>query len=410
MKKKRYVIVGASARCRGMFLLNFKNKYSDTIEVTGVYDVNRVRSEHFKAIAGDEMTIYEDFDVMLDTEKPDGVLVTTTDKYHHEYIIRALKKGYNVVSEKPITQNYENCVAIAKAVKETGHSVATTFNCRFMPIFAKMKEVLLSGKIGNVLSIDYEYFLNRAHGGDYFKRWHKMMENSGGMLVHKSTHHFDVINWFLEDEPVKVSALGNRVYYGDISKSFAERCSQCPKGAQCPSYSSQSGTIDKEFYFDAEHLDGYIRDKCCYLPETDIYDNMSVSVMYSKGTLLTYSLNLFSIRGEGYKMTITGDKGVLTVENINPEDNPTNQHRLDIYTENGVHEIMLFPKGQGGHGGGDSRLIDKLFGNDKTDDLHQCADYMAGLISALIGISANESIATGKTIDIKERIDYLKNL
>ena len=410
MKKKRYVIVGASARCRGMFLTNLVQKFADEVEVTGVYDVNRMRSEYFKNIAGDQMTIYEDFDEMLDKEKPDAVLVTTTDKYHHEYIIRALNKGYDVISEKPITNNYENCVAIAKAVSETGKSVATTFNCRFMPIFAKMKEIIMSGKIGNVLNINYEYFLNRSHGGDYFKRWHRMMENSGGMLVHKSTHHFDVINWFLEDEPVKVSALGNRLYYGDPSKSFGERCSTCPKGAQCPSFLSQSGRVDKEFYFDAEHLDGYIRDRCCYLPDTDIYDTMSVSVQYSKGTMLTYGLNLFSIRGEGYTMTVTGDKGVLRVENISPEDVPTDKHRLDLYLEGGEHQVVIFDKGKGTHAGGDERLLAKLFGNDKTDELHQCADYMAGLVSAMIGISGNESIATGKTIDVKERIDYLKSL
>ncbi len=410
MKKKRYVIVGASSRCKGMFVDRIMKNYADTIEFVGVYDTNIVRSQLFKKVIGDGLNIYEDFDAMLDTEKPDGVLVTTTDKYHHEYIVRSLYKGYDVICEKPITQNYENCIAIAKAVKETGHSVATTFNCRFMPKFAKIKEIILSGKLGNILNINYEYFLNRWHGGEYFKRWHRFMENSGGMLVHKSTHHLDIVNWFLEDEPQTVSALGNRLFYGDENKSFAKRCTECPKANVCPSNRVDVLESFKEMYYDAEHLDGYIRDRCCYLADTDIYDNMSVSVMYSKGTLLTYSLNLFSIRGEGYRMTITGDKGVLTVEDITPEDNPTNKDIFNIYLENGVHEVVYSPKGVGTHGGGDERLIAKLFGDDKTDELHQCADYMQGLVSALIGICANESIATGKTINIKEKIDYLKNL
>ncbi len=408
MKKKRYVIVGASSRCRSMFLINLVENFADTVEITGVYDPNRVRAEHFKEIAGDQMTIYDDFDKMLDAEKPDAVLVTTTDKYHHEYIIRALKKGYNAISEKPITNTYESCIEIAKAVSETGKSVATTFNCRFMPIFAKMKEIIMSGKLGNILNVNYEYFLNRSHGGDYFKRWHKLMANSGGMLVHKSTHHFDVINWFLEDEPVKVSALGNRVYYGDIAKSFGERCSTCPKGKECPSWQTQDEEEDKVLYFNAEHLDGYIRDKCCFLPETDIYDNMSVSVQYSKGTILTYGLNLFSIKGEGWKMTVTGDKGVMVVDTF-AQDVPQ-KHKINLYLEGGERQIVLFPIGTGTHAGGDVRLLAKLFGNDNTDPLHQCADYMAGLVSAMIGICGNESIATGKTIDIKERIDYLKSL
>ncbi len=410
MNKKRYVIVGASSRCRDMFLKNLVEKFSEEVEITGIYDVNKLRSEHFKAIAGDQMTIYDDFEAMLDAEKPDAVLVTTTDKFHHEYICRALRKGYNAISEKPITTNYENCIEIAKAVSETGKGVATTFNCRFMPIFAKMKEILMSGKLGNILNINYEYFLNRTHGGDYFKRWHSIMENSGGMLVHKSTHHFDIINWFLEDEPVKVTALGNKVYYGDVNKSFGERCSTCPKAKQCPSYEDLSDTYEKEFYFGAEHLDGYIRDKCAYLNHSTIYDNMSVSVQYSKGTILSYNLNLFSIRGEGWRMTITGDKGVMRVENIGPEDVPSKNYKIDLYFENDEHQVVLFPKASGAHAGGDERLLAKLFGNDTTDELHQCADYMAGLVSAMIGICGNESIATGETIDIKQRIEYLKNI
>ncbi len=408
MSKKRYVIVGASSRCRDMFLINLVEKFADEVEITGVYDVNKLRSEHFKAIAGDQMTVYDDFEKMLDAEKPDAVLVTTTDKYHHEYICRALRKGYNAISEKPITTNYSNCIEIAKAVSETGKGVATTFNCRFMPMFAKMKEIIMSGKLGNILNINYEYFLNRVHGGDYFKRWHSDMENSGGMLVHKSTHHFDVINWFLEDEPVKVSALGNKVFYVDANKAFGERCSTCPKGKQCPSYEDLTNTYEKEFYFDAEHLDGYVRDKCAYLNHSNIYDNMSVSVQYSKGTMLTYGLNLFSIKGEGWKMTVTGDKGVMVVDTF-AQDVPE-KHKINLYLEGGERQIVLFPKGTGTHAGGDERLLAKLFGNDKTDELHQCADYMAGLISAMIGICGNESIATGKTIDIKERIDYLKSL
>ena len=407
---KRYVIVGASYRCSIMFVGNLTEHFKDTVALTGVYDLNRHHCEYFKKLVGDGLNIYDDFDVMLDTEKPDGVIVTTTDKYHHEYIIRALKKGYDVISEKPITNKYENCVAIAKAVKETGHSVTTTFNCRYMPIFADIKKIIMSGKIGNVLKVHYEYSLDRSHGGDYFKRWHKIMDNSGGMLVHKSTHHFDVINWILEDEPTTVSAMGNRLYYGDINKSYAERCSVCPNQKNCPSYVSQTGDVDKEFYFKGENLDGYIRDKCCYLPETDIYDNMSVNVQYSKGAMLTYSLNLYSIRGEGYRMTITGDKGVLVVNQFDRTGVPAGKNKIDLYLENGVHEVLFTNASTGTHGGGDIRLISKLFGDDKTDELHQNADYMAGLISALIGISANESIATNKSIDIKKYIEDMRNV
>ena len=406
---KRYVIVGASFRCYTMFVENLLDYYPEHGEITGIYDLNKTRCEVFKKRVGQGLTIYDDFENMLDLEKPDAVIVTTTDAFHHEYIIRALNKGYDVITEKPITNTYEKCLAIREAEKKSGKKVTVTFNCRFMPAFVGIKEIVASGKIGKILSINYEYFLNRWHGGDYFKRWHRLMENSGGMLVHKSTHHFDVMNWILEDEPVKVSALGNRVFYGDQSKSFATRCKDCPKQSDCQSYKSQTVELDNELYFGAEHEDGYIRDKCCYLPDTNIYDNMSVSVLYKGGAILTYSLNLFSLRGEGSKIVITGEKGVIVYEGVSPSDNPDCAPCFKVFTDEGKFETYPLPVLKGRHGGADPVLVGMLFaGENPEDKLGQCADSFAGIVSALIGISANESIANGVQIDLAERIDKIR--
>ena len=327
------------------------------------------------------------------------VIVTTIDAYHHEYIIRALNKGYDVISEKPITNTYEKCLAIREAEKKSGKKVTVTFNCRFMPVFVGLKKVVSSGKIGKVLAINYEYFLNRWHGGDYFKRWHRLMENSGGMLVHKSTHHFDAISWIINDEPSKVSAIGNRVFYGDESKCFAEYCRVCPKQNECQSYKSQTVELDEELYFKAQHEDGYLRDKCCYKNDCNIYDNMSVSVLYKGGALLTYSLNLFSLKGEGQRIVITGENGVVAYEN----------GVIKVFDNDGKCEIQELPVLKGRHGGADPLLVGMLMADEKNEeDLGQLADSFAGISSALIGISANESIVSGKHIDIAKRLDEMR--
>lgn len=405
--KKRYVIVGASFRCYMLFVCTLTERYKDTVALTGVYDVNRTRCEFFKKKVGDEMTVYDDFDRMLDTEKPDGVIVTTSDKFHHEYIIRSLKKGYDVFCEKPVTNTYERCLAIRNAEKETGHKVTVTFNCRFMPYFAEVKRLIMEGKIGRPLHVTYDYFLNSNHGGDYFKRWHRKMENSEGMLLHKSTHHFDIVNWLLEDEPCKVTALGNRVYFGDESKSHAKRCKECTY-TECECYSSQTGPCDEEMYYKAEHEDGYIRDKCSFLPDTDIYDNMSVSVQYTKGAILAYSLHLFSTY-EGYRMTITGEKGVLeTAIGYSKEEEVDPKFTVTITNRKGEVEVIRLDKEGGGHGGGDNRLIDMFFGGETNDPLGQFADGYAGFTSAMIGIGANESIREGKTVTLTERLKTLR--
>lgn len=407
---RRFVFAGASHRAYSMFFKGLEPKLGESIDFVGIYDPNRTRCEVFRREIGEGLKIYSDFDLMLDTERPDGVIVATTDNTHAEYVIRALDKGYDVYSEKPLTNTYENCFKIREAEKRSGKRVAVTFNCRFMPYFAKVKELLKSGIIGRVYSINYEYTLNRWHGGDYFKRWHKHMEISQGMLVHKSTHHFDIINWLLEDEPSKVAAIGNRVFYGNPEKAFGERCSTCSKADKCESYKSQSAKMDKALYFEAEHEDGYIRDACAYAPNTDIYDNMSVSVLYKKGTVLTYSLNLFSMR-EGYTMTITGEEGTLLLHNIaNGYEACSDKYEIILLKRDGGVRHIIFDAAEGAHGGGDAKLLDMMFGEGEIDDpLGQYADSYAGVASAIIGIAANDSIATGRTVILDEMLEKLRD-
>lgn len=404
---KRYVIVGASVRCYMMFVTRLVEEFKDTAAITGVYDVNKTRCRVFKEKIGDGCTIYDDFDEMLDREHPDAVLVTTIDSVHHEYIVRSLDKGYDVISEKPLTNTFERCLQIREAEKKSGHSVRVTFNCRFMPYFVELKRLLMSGRLGKPLAVNYEYCLTRWHGGDYFKRWHRLMKNSQGMLLHKSTHHFDIVNWLLEDEPQKVTALANTVYYNDVSKCCGERCKDCSHSGICESALSQTDKLDEMLYFNAEKEDGYIRDRCCFKGDSDIYDNMSVSVAYRKGALLTYSLNLFS-QHEGYRMVITGEKAVAIAEYWECGYGTEDKYRIVILDKNYKTETIVFDKSEGTHAGGDSRLISMLFGNEKSDVYNQMADSFAGMASAMIGIAANESIKTGRTIDVTEYLDRLR--
>ena len=402
---KRYVIVGAGLRCYTMFVEHLTERYRDTVALTGVYDPNRTRCEYFRKKVGDGLTVYDSFDAMLDAEQPDGVIVSTTDNTHHEYIIRALDKGYDVICEKPITNTFDRCLAIREAERRSGKQVTVTFNCRFMPHFAKLKELLAGGIVGKVYAINYEYCLDRVHGGDYFKRWHRKMEFSQGMLLHKSTHHFDIINWLLDDEPRQVNALGMRSFYADAEKSAAHRCTACPIRETCTSAGSWNAASSHEVYYAAEHEDGYIRDTCSFLPDADIYDNLSVSVRYNKGTLLTYSLNLFSMH-EGYRICVTGETGVLTVESW--DNDGSDEYVFRILRADKSVETIAIKKSDGAHAGGDERLIDMVFGDLKEDALGQCADSFAGFSSAIIGIGANKCMAEGCTVDLKPMLDELR--
>ena len=180
---KTIAIIGAGSRSLHLAKIIHSGGHA---KITAVCDTNQTRLDYFIKSLGGGIKKYADFDAMLDEVKPDIAMVTTVDKYHHEYIVKALDKGFDVLSEKPITIDEEKCMLIREAEKRSGKKVTVTFNCRFMPPLIKLKQLVAEGLIGRPLAVNYEYFLNKTHGGDYFKRWHRLM-NSGGMFVHKST-------------------------------------------------------------------------------------------------------------------------------------------------------------------------------------------------------------------------------
>ncbi len=238
--------------------------FQDTARIVGVFDVNQHRatllSEHTT-----QPPVFADFDTMLRETRPDCVIVTTVDRYHHEYIIRALEAGCDAITEKPMTIGDAQCRAILDAEQRSGKRVTVTFNYRFMPYVTLAKEIIRSGAIGKVLNVDFEWFLDRRHGADYFRRWHRRMENSGGLLVHKSTHHFDLINWWLDDEPQEVFGLGSLQFYGPTRAERGERCSTCEYAKTCEFFVDFANKPDmKALYFDAEQNDGYFRDRCVF--------------------------------------------------------------------------------------------------------------------------------------------------
>lgn len=401
---KRFVIVGASTRGFTMFAGRLLKNHRGESEIVAICDPNPVRSEYYKANTFPNMRIYNDFELMLDIERPDGVIIATVDCYHHEYIVKSLDRGYDVYTEKPMTTEVEQCLAVIEAEKRSGKRVYVTFNCRFMPYYTRIKELVASGAIGRPLHMIYNYSLDTVHGADYFKRWHRYLANSGGMMVHKATHHFDIANWIIADEPKTVSATGARLFYGNDDRPHGERCTTCKYADTCISYEDyKSHELMNGLYFNAEHIDGYVRDHCAYAPDTDIYDTMSVSVGYKGGAILSYSLSLYDTR-EGYDITIIGENGAIQASSFFEGDD----YKIILRHRDGTSEEIIFPRAEGTHAGGDDRLIDMLFGSGGEDTLGRCAGSFDGVKSVLIGIAANQSIKHGERVDLTEVLDKMR--
>ncbi|PYI53534.1 Gfo/Idh/MocA family protein [Paenibacillus flagellatus] len=399
---KKYAIVGAGGRAYGMFAKPFSTELKGVAELVGVYDVNPVRAEMLGRQAGGA-PVFGDFDAMLRETKPDAVIVTTPDSLHDHYIIRALEAGCDAVSEKPMTTSAEKTRAIIEAERRTGKRVVVTFNCRFMPYVVRIKELIREGAIGDILHVAMEWSLDTSHGADYFRRWHRQMKNSGGLLVHKSTHHFDMVNWWLDDEPESVFARGARLFYGPTRDNRGERCLTCEHRQSCEFYFDITASeFTRSFYRDAEAHDGYVRDRCVFGDDIDIYDTMSLNVRYAKGTLFTYSLNAYSPY-EGWKATFVGTKGRIEAEERHSgPDHDAGHDIIRLYNRRNELVTMRSRKASGDHGGGDQRLRRMIFAGDVPDPLGQMAGSRAGAMSLLIGAAANESIESGRPVAISD--------
>ncbi|GAB6928481.1 Gfo/Idh/MocA family oxidoreductase [Paenibacillus sp. JCM 10914] len=400
---KKYVLVGAGSRALYMFAKPMATDWKGIISFEGVYDSNPLRAGYLSEECGG-IPVYDHFHEMLSAVQPDVVIVASTDYTHHTYIVEALRAGCDVISEKPMTIDEEKCRDILRAEQESGKKVTVTFNLRFAPYFARVKELLMEGVIGEVYQIDLEWFLDRRHGADYFRRWHAEMKNSGGLLVHKSTHHFDIINWWMNSKPVEVHAFGTRRVYGDDRQDHGIRCLTCHRQDDCEFYMDiEQDPFIQKYYQQAEGEDGYFRDRCLFDRRIDIYDTMSVNVRYESEATLTYSLVAYSPY-EGWRAAINGSKGRIEVSNTysNADMKQGEASQIRIYRTDGTSEIVEVNTSAEGHGGGDAKLRQALFEGGVADPLGQQADSHVGAESLLIGATANRSIAEGRALRLPD--------
>ena len=427
--KKKYVQVGLGGRAR-FFYEAIASTYHQTCELVGFCDVSQTRMDYANRVLVNKYgqkkvktCMPSQFEQLLDDVQPDEVIITSVDRTHHDYIIRAMRKGYDVICEKPLTIDEEKAQEIITVQKQTGRNLRVTFNYRYAPYHTKIKELLEKDIIGDVFSIHFEWLLNTQHGADYFRRWHRNKHNSGGLLVHKSTHHFDLVNFWLSSQPKKVFAFGELNFYGMHNaekrgvETFYSRCYGSELAKNDPFAIDLSANEElREMYLEAEEDSGYIRDRSVFSDDISIEDTLGVTVKYETGTILTYSLNAY-MPWEGFNVSFNGSKGriemkVIEKSYINAGGDKTDEgaavlQSIQLYPMFGEPYEVIVEQEAGGHGGGDPRLLDDLFGEVKEEDpWNRAATHVDGILSILTGIAANHSIASGKAVAIDELVNF----
>jgi predicted dehydrogenase len=424
-KVTRYALVGAGARSF-MFSDALLDIYKSTSSLVALCDVNQQRMDfHNQVYArkyGAEPVptwLAKDFDHLIAQQKPQVVIVATIDRLHHDYIIRSMEHGCDVITEKPMTTDLPKCRAILETVERTGRQLRVTFNYRYSPSRSKVKELLLQGVVGEVKSVHFEWLLDTWHGADYFRRWHRDKRNSGGLMVHKATHHFDLINWWLDSSPETVFGLGSLSFYGKINAEGRGefhpyvRSTGAPEARNDPfALNLKDGEALENLYLKAEKEDGYLRDQNVFGDGISIEDTMNLAIRYKNGAHLSYSLTAYS-PWEGYRIAFNGTKGRLELDELEKSyisagnsligDGLSQSQRLTVFPHWEKPWHVEVPEAVGGHGGGDLLLLEDLFGSGKKKDpLGRAAGHLDGARSVLTGIAANQSFATGQPVQIDQ--------
>ena len=417
-----------------MYVDAITGPYADHATLVAICEPNPVRAAYYvdRAVAAGQPAprVYtpDELETMVRAERIDRVIVAARDNLHAELIVRSLDAGADVVVEKPLTIDGPSAALIEDAIDRTGREVVITFNYRYSPRNSALRQVIQDGTIGRVTSVDFSWMLDTNHGADYFRRWHREKKNSGGLLIHKASHHFDLVNWWIRSEPRRVFASGGLKFYGAENAAARGIRNRPARGTHDGGDAFELDLRDDErlkaLYLDAEEHDGYIRDRDVFSEGITIEDNLALVVDYASGATLSYSLNAHA-PWEGYRVAVNGTEGRVELdvvergalvpgEGLHPVLDPSavdagssgslrpEGERLLVQRHwEAAYEVPIV-NGDGGHGGGDALLLSDLFVGPGEDPLARPADWRDGVRSIAVGIAGNRSLESGLPVRVAD--------
>jgi len=400
-KTKTFAVVGMGNRGLGAFakgIIGMPGKglreFRKLARLVAICDPNSVRVRVAKEELGVDVATYTDLDAMLKEADFDILVIATPDHTHADVAVKAFEAGKNVICEKPMATRVADCDRMLDAAEASGRWLRVAQNMRYGPYWQKVKALIAEGAIGNLKLVTFEEQLDIRHGADYFRRWHRRKENSGGLLIHKASHHFDWLNWAIGGHIDRVAAFGDTSFYLP-REPRGKRCLTCDYTASCKFYYDITAKWDglyKRMYVDGETEDGYIRDACVWDPEINIEDRVSMIGEYDNTVKLNYTLTAFNPY-ETIRAAFIGDAGRIEA---------TGDRKIHIYPmhANEHHVIEVLPT-EGGHGGADTAILKSII--MEQDDLPGApADGYQGRHAILVGSMANKAIEEGRIVTAEE--------
>lgn len=423
MKKVKLVLIGAGDR--GTTYVNFGAEACPEMEIVAVADPDPVRRNYVR----DKFNLPEDAcfeygeDLLKLPKMADAAIIATQDQKHYHLALAAIEKGYHLLLEKPAAPTPEECLDIAEKANAKGVHVIVCHVLRFTPFFRLLKNTIESGRIGKVMNMIHIECVGNVHQSHSYVRgnWHKTSESSP-MILAKSCHDIDILQWLIDEECTRVQSFGSLTYFRkeNMPEGAPEYCYQgCPAEADCPysalkiykqrNFPSFVKTSTRKHEPTDEDIEKAITEtnygKCVFRCDNDVVDHQVVNLEYTSGATVSFTMSAFNKGGRTIR--IMGTKGEITAA--------MNSDHISIFDFNTrkIDKIMIADAIQdeeisGGHGGGDRGIIRsfcQLLTGTYTGN--SITDITTSINNHLATFAAEESRITGNVITMSDYKDEI---
>lgn len=409
MKKIKLAVIGAGAR-GFLSYMPYVQRFPGEVEVVAVAEPNEERRKRFaEAFDLTSEQLYSSWEELLNEPKLcDALLICTQDQMHFEPTVAALRKGYHVLLEKPMSNSPSECVEMEKVAREEGRLLSICHVSRYTPFWQKMKQLIGGGSIGNVMSIQHNENVGYLHYAHSFVRGNWRNDAlSSPMILAKSCHDMDLIRWLVDADCTKVSSFGSLGHFklDNAPAGSTDRCTDgCAVESTCP-YSAL------RFYMqdiESNPFAALIADpptetnrmnailsgpygKCVYRTDNNVVDHQTVNMEFENGVTVMFSMSGFT-RDINRIIQVMGTKGEIRGDLLNG--------RIELFEfESGTLSVIQIPNSQSGHQGGDDGIMRQFLSDVRNERFTgTLTSAQTSLESHLMAFAAEESRLNGGAV------------
>ncbi|PCJ52563.1 MAG: oxidoreductase [Planctomycetota bacterium] len=373
-------LIGCGSRLRGVVKSVLAS--TEEVDVVALFDTSEESVQKAKEAFNEEAKVYDDFNELVNDQNISWVMIGSWNCFHAEQAIAAFKAGKHVFCEKPLALSIDDCIAMKEAWKEGGRLFSIGFTLRYSPHYDKIKEILSSGAIGKIISMEFNETLDFNHGGYIHADWRRKTEWAGSHLLEKCCHDIDLVNWMVESTAVKAASFGGCDFFLPENEHYVEKLGKNKNGDKAfQTWSKRNGGAS---------IPGNIVNP--FNADKDIIDNQVAIIEYANGVRATFHTNCISAIPER-RMYICGTEGALRADVISGE-----LVIQKIGFETVIEDMATTSKG--GHGGGDS-ILGESIANSMLHGQEPKSSLEEGLRAAITVFGIDEALKTGQVVDLK---------